>query len=79
MTHHTLAFVALRETSIIFPKNFVCHFVMDLIVPLDRGKSCVPTLAPSNRKETHLEGLKNKSKSAAFTSIRCKTDLWTSN
>ena len=67
--------VALKETSINFPKNLVCPSVMDLVVPLDNGKPIGATLKLSNRKEIHLDGLKVKSKSAAFRSIVCKTDL----
>jgi len=70
---HLLAafFVALRETSIVYPKNFVYPSVIDLVIPLDRAKLCETILAPSKRKETYMyfAGLNDKSKSAAFNLI----------
>ena len=68
-------FVALKETSINFPKNLIWPSVMELVVPLDNGKPFGTILDPSKRKEIQFDGLKVKSKSAALRLIVCRTDL----
>ena len=50
-------FVALREISMTFPKNFVCPSVIGLVTPLDKAMPCERSLVPSKRNETHLAGV----------------------
>jgi len=53
-------FVALEETSIIFPKNFACPSVTDALRPSEI------TLAPSKRKEIHFAGLTDRVQLSCF-------------
>ena len=64
MAYHVFVaafFEALNQGDINYlSQNFV---VMDLVIPLDRGRPCGITLVPSKRKETYCRRLKDKSKS----------------
>ena len=42
--------VALKDMSMIFPKNLVFPAVIDHVDPLDRGIPCGKILEPSNKK-----------------------------
>jgi len=70
--------VALKDMSIVFPKNLVCPAVIDRVGPLDKGIPCGKILEPSNKNDTHLEGLKHKSRSAALRSKDFNTEMCTS-
>ena len=67
----TAFLVALSETLISLPKNFVSPCIIDLVVPFDKGIPSCKCLTPSNKKETHFAGLNDKSKSTA-----CWLTVW---
>ena len=46
-------FVALNDTPISFPKNFVPPSVIDLVTPLDKTIPFCKHLEPSNRYDIH--------------------------
>jgi len=48
-------YIALKETSISFPKNLVGLSVMS-VVPLDNGNPFGTTFNPLYKKEIHLDG-----------------------
>lgn len=61
--------LALEDTLINFPKNLVCPPTIDIVTPLN-------SVEWSERAyETYLIGLKNRSKSAAFSSTVCNTEV----